>query len=1032
VLGSTLNRLSKAAYAALFVGGSVSFVAGNALLIAGGALATTNCTVERAEPLAAADDALCDQLEAVVRKPGALPHDQYEAKLSAFLRNFCHRREASGWKSDKHMRDTGPFIGMFHNGQWTGQYQGTHAPAVVWYSPDMIDWMKANRAEGDEEKTETPVPDGAIMVKEMFPPPTSHCKDADLVHLFPENGGAIMVRASKESRDGWFWGWFGWGEGDWAPTWPATSAHGYPNTGFGLYCTNCHSSARDNQTFASLRNVKGEPGEPLVFLNQDFYLEDHFQNDGTRLGQRRGAPPPQPKFETLHEEVATDGNDVETAVTNFNRRLRSRKDYSGDFAEIFQLLSGAPKPEGEPPTMPSETYDHVWFPAGEPTAHSRFVTSDQCLGCHSAGGTGLQFHMTEQGPEPKLTNISPYGSWRKSPMGLSGRDPIFFAQLASEIENFHPESKALVEDTCMSCHAVQGHRQHAIDNFAESGACTPLARDALDAVPYPADNPTAHLAKYAALGRDGVGCNTCHSMVLGKDASQKVADDAQNACVAERQKVLNPALTGLAKTFTGNLLVAEPADLYGPFEDPKKKPMQAATGMEVAHSTHVKSSEICASCHTVHLPVLHRGKIVGHTYEQATYPEWAFSAYRTGETVDGALPGGKGAKAQSCQDCHMPKKDAKGTPYRSKIASIQEYSSFPQAEFTLPPEDIDLEPRDGFAKHTLVGLNLFLTKMAQQFPDVLGIRTEDPMLSSRRGADPLIATERAMLEQAANTADIGVAEVTREDGTLAAKVTVRNKAGHKFPSGVAFRRAFVAFEVRDKLGQVLWASGRTNSTGVIVDENGDPVAGELWWTQDCKSRIDPAARAHQPHYQVITKQSEAQIYQEMAASPADVESPACGAHAKPEGPLTSSFLSICAKVKDNRLLPHGFLPLTARTEIASALGASAELAEDVAPVGTDGDPDYAEENESAGEDVLLYQIPLAEIGGEPAEIRATLYYQAIPPFFLQDRFCTAKGLDTQRLYYLAGKLDTAGGPIQSWKLKVGQTAKIAVPEASVP
>jgi hypothetical protein len=52
--------------------------------------------------------------------------------------------------------------------------------------------------------------------------------------------------------------------------------------------------------------------------------------------------------------------------------------------------------------------------------------------------------------------------------------------------------------------------------------------------------------------------------------------------------------------------------------------------------------------------------------------------------------------------------------------------------------------------------------------------------------------------------------------------------------------------------------------------------------------------------------------------------------------------------------------------------------------------------------------------------------------FLQDRFCTAKGLDTQRLYYLAGKLDTAGGPIQSWKLKVSQTAKIAVPEASVP
>jgi len=301
------------------------------------------------------------------------------------------------------------------------------------------------------------------------------------------------------------------------------------------------------------------------------------------------------------------------------------------------------------------------------------------------------------------------------------------------------------------------------------------------------------------------------------------------------------------------------------------------------------------------------------------------------------------------------------------------------------------------------------------------------MLPDRRGVDPLLTTERAMLEQAGKTADLTLSEVTREDGMLAAKVTVRNRAGHKFPSGVAFRRAFIAFEVRDKLGEVLWASGRTNRTGVIVDQNGDPVAGELWWTQDCKARIAPEARAHQPHYQVISAQNQAQIYQEMAAEPADVENPSCGPHAKPDAPLTSSFLSICAKVKDNRLLPHGFLPLQERTEIAGALGANAELAEDVGPVGTDGDPDYAGDGTADGTDSVLYQIPLSALDGAAAEIRATLYYQAIPPFFLQDRFCTAKGPDTKRLYYLAGKLDTGPGPIQNWKLKVGQTVKASVP-----
>jgi hypothetical protein len=1009
---STLTRLWFTSYLAIFACGS--------------AAAAPVCVAEREEALVPKDPALCASLEEAVRKPSALPQNEYEDKLSAFLRNFCQRNTAAGWRSDKHMRDTGPFIGMFHNGKWTGDYRGTHAPAVVWYSPDMVEWLKANRPETANVASPAPVPDGAIMVKEMFPPPTSHCKGVELTHLFPENGGALMVRDSEASYDGWYWGWFGWGEGDWAPTWPATSAHGYPNTGFGLYCTNCHSSAQD-QTFASLRNIKGEPGEPLTFLSQDFYLEDHFKVGSGGLGQRRGQPAPEVEFHTHHEDVATEETEVESATATFQRRLRARKHYDPAFTEIFQLLSGAPPADGDAPNLPSQTYDHVWIPAGKPTEASRFVTSDQCIGCHSAGGTGLQFHMTEPGPQTKLSNMSPYGSWRKSPMGLSGRDPIFFAQLASEIETLHPESSTLIQDTCMSCHAVQGHRQHAIDGFAQSGECDPLARAALDAVPYPPGNPMAGLAHYAALGRDGVSCTTCHSMVLGADATEKVKDAPQNACVKARQELINPGLTGLAKTFTGNFLVANPGEIFGPFKDPKKKPMEHATGLAAAHSELVKSSEICASCHTVHLPVLHGGKIIGHTYEQATYPEWAFSSYRTGETVDGPLPEGPGAKAQSCQGCHMPNKDARGKTYRSKIATIQEASSFPQAEYTLPADDIDLEPREGFAKHTLVGLNMFLTKMAQQFPDVLGIRTEDPMLPSHRAVDPLTTTERAMIDQAERTAAIDVSEVARDGDTLTAKVRVTNKAGHKFPTGVAFRRAFIAFSVVDKDGTVLWASGRTNGTGVIVDETGKPITGELWWTANCGARIDPQARAHQPHYQVITKQTEAQIYQEMPAGPGDVADPRCGAGAKPDGPLTSSFLSICAKVKDNRLLPHGFLPLDQRVEIAAALGAKPDLAEDVEPVGVGDDPDYAQTGESPGGDTVLYHVPLAEIAGEPAEVRASLYYQAIPPFFLQERFCTAKSPDTKRLYYLAGRLETGGGPIRNWKLKVGQTARASVP-----
>ena len=209
-----------------------------------------------------------------------------------------------------------------------------------------------------------------------------------------------------------------------------------------------------------------------------------------------------------------------------------------------------------------------------------------------------------------------------------------------------------------------------------------------------------------------------------------------------------------------------------------------------------------------------------------------------------------------------------------------------------------------------MGLNVFLVEMFQQFPDVLGMRTQDPMLVTQ-GLDPLLRTEQAMLDQGAEaTARIAIeGRPTMADGTLTAQVRVENLAGHKLPSGVGFRRAFIAFEVLDAGGTVLWASGRTNGAGVIVDAAGQPVAGELWWHDDCSARIDPQARLHQPHYQVVGRQDQAQIYQELASAPPAAGPPRCGHDAPAEGALTTSFLSICAEVKDNRILPHGYLDL---------------------------------------------------------------------------------------------------------------------------
>ena len=971
------------------------------------AQASPTCPDEQDTPQIPTNLDLCRSLESAVRQPSALPLKDYEIKLGEYLGAMCHRNEDGGWKVDKRIRDTGPWIGTFANGAWTGQGFGTHAPVLIWYSPLMYEWLKANRP-GDGSMPVTaapvPVPDGAMIIKEMYPYPAAACAGIDVTKLLPlSQASAVMVRDAKGSHDGWFWGWYGWGPNSgWAPDWPAKQTSPYPNMGFGQYCTNCHASAKDNSTFSSLKNIKGEPGEPLVFLSQNFFLDPSWQSLQMRI-QNAAA-----------KDAASAGNDPP---------------YNQAFLDAFRAFDPPPartyapdKTETTAWLMKPETYDSVWPKPGEQTAASQFVTSDQCLGCHSAGGTGLQYDMTQPGPGGKLINISPYGTWRGSPMGLAGRDPIFFAQLASETDTFHKESADTIQNTCLGCHGIMGQRQHAIDN-----ECKPFSRTMVDTIPSKAPiDPVSALANYGALARDGISCASCHHMVLGKEDTAKYQHQPQNKCIPAQQQTANPGLTGFASTFTGNFLVGAPNELYGPFKDPKKAPMKHAMGVDPVHSQTVTSPELCGTCHTVHVPILHKGKTIGHAYEQTTYPEWAFSDFRTGDSVDGPLPYSSGPQAQTCQGCHMPNKDAYGNPYRSKIAAIQEYSNFPQAEHTLSPQEIDLPVRSGFGKHTLVGLNVYLLKMAWQFPDVLGIRKSDPMLTST-GIDSIPTAENAMLDQAVNkTATVTVAEVRNENGALSARVTVINKVGHKFPSGVGFRRAFIEFSVLDVNNKVLWASGRTNELGVLVDgeKNPKPIKGELWWNDNCTARPDADAGVHQPHYQEITRQDQVQIYQELvAAPPPDATEKTCGADAELKGPLTTSFLSICAKVKDNRLLPAGFLKLDDRKAISKALGADDLMARESGPHGVGDDPDYV----TGGRDSLVYRVPLSEIGGRPAAVQATLYYQPTPPFFLQDRFCTSKSEDTKRLYYLAGKLGLAGTQAENWKLRVVTSGPVTVP-----
>src|SRR5262249_15832945 len=157
------------------------------------------------------------------------------------------------------------------------------------------------------------------------------------------------------------------------------------------------ASAKDNQTFAALKNLKGEDGEPLVFLSQNFFLDPSWQNLQARVAQSAASPAAAPTGAADYDPTFKKTFPPPANVPDRDKITMARASYQDQMA------------------MRPMTYDNVWVKPGVRTA-SQFVTSDQCIGCHSAGGTGLQFDMTQPGPDGKLINISPYGTWRGSPM----------------------------------------------------------------------------------------------------------------------------------------------------------------------------------------------------------------------------------------------------------------------------------------------------------------------------------------------------------------------------------------------------------------------------------------------------------------------------------------------------------------------------------------------------------------------------------------------------------------------------------------
>ena len=81
---------------------------------------------------------------------------------------------------------------------------------------------------------------------------------------------------------------------------------------------------------------------------------------------------------------------------------------------------------------------------------------------------------------------------------------------------------------------------------------------------------------------------------------------------------------------------------------------------------------------------------------------------------------------------------------------------------------------------------------------------------------------------------------------------------------------------------------------------------------------------------------------------------------------------------------------------------------------------------------MTYRIELPpDVDPKNVSVQARLYYQSIPPYYLNDRFTASKGEATRRLYYLTSNLNLQATPMEGWKIAIASTSATAARTAGL-
>ena len=382
-----------------------------------------------------------------------------------------------------------------------------------------------------------------------------------------------------------------------------------------------------------------------------------------------------------------------------------------------------------------------------------FAGSGICAVCHTQ-------MVDEAGMDVSIDT-----DWRSTMMANAARDPYWQASVRGEVLT-NPEYQEVIEDTCATCHLPMARF---------TGATAGVAGQVLDAGLTDPDHPLHPLAM------DGVSCTLCHQ--------------------------IRPDGFGEHESFHGGYVIdAEPPpeerEAFGPFHVGMGmvRIMQSGSGFIPMQAMHVKSSGLCATCHTVYTPFVDAsGQVAGEFPEQVPYLEWQASSF------SGKLP---------CQGCHMP--TAQGGVQLSIMGGHQ--------------------LRSPFFQHTMVGGNSYMLGMLGALGEELAVTASSAQFQNKQG--------QTVEQLQGRTATIDLENLSSDGSALTTEVVVRTMTGHKFPTAYPSRRAWIHLTVQDASGNVLFESGAVNPDGSIAGNDNDADAS-----------------VYEPHYLGIDSPEQVQIYE---------------------------------------------------------------------------------------------------------------------------------------------------------------------------